>query len=447
MNYVDALFHVSKDQLKKSKLISELRVFGKETSFGQPVVDCWLEEDDFWLVPIPWAKKQGYKGRDDTPKIVRSWPRAKVGYRHNQKEVVEAAVKHLKKNKCSRVVAPTGYGKSITGLLIAKKLRTNVLVVVPSNEIFKQFITTAEDIFNVDCGVIKGNKAEVDKLVVLTTYQTLARRCVDNPEYLNAFGLFLLDEAHLAGCESIQKILSKVNANWRLSMSADFYRADKLEGVYERYLGEIAATGIKDSTNSMEVVLYAPKLGQKWVDMSKCYDRMGEFSHVKYLNNLAESDAHNQYIADLARRVLALGERRILIGSRRISQSEKIMELLGEDICGMFSGKAKDSELSRVARMPIICYTKSSLGLDMSKFIGDDEKNLDPLNTLILAYPESNSLQLRGRIAREFRGPVGLLIHPVLDDFYSQAKYKACYKKNYQEMTQIQKLEELESWD
>jgi hypothetical protein len=334
---------------------------------------------------------------------------------------------------------------SVAAIDIARRLETNALIVVPTKEIFKQFVATATDpdIFGIEIDQIKGKNKLKDKLVTVTTYQTLARRCEEDHDYFDKFGLLVIDEAHLSGCPSFKKILHKINATWRLSVSADFYRADKLEGVYPIYLGEVAAVGKKDPKTVMDKMLWAPEFPVR-LNMRKCTDRFGDFSQVAYNSLLAENLDFNNRIAEIAERLIADGDRRVLIGLKRLIQADILEEILGTEICGKFTGSMKDDDLSESARKDIILYSKSDLGFDMSKFLGkEEEKKLAPLNTGIIPYPTNNSLQFIGRVGRENRGAKALIVHIRLPDFYSRSAFKKCSEKVYKDMKKIMTYEEL----
>ena len=337
---------------------------------------------------------------------------------------------------------------SHTALHVAKQLETNALIVVPTNEILDQFKATAE-LFGVEAGVIKGKKEEVEGLVTLTTYQTLSRRIDPKhnkgkvPGYLNKFGLLVVDEAALAGAPSLQTVINAINSRYRLSVSADFFRADGLVAVYELCLGEVIVRGKK--SEGIEKVLYTPEL-PKIVAMNRACDWSGEFSVAKYKTLLGESEVYNDWLVDLCKQLIKKGDRRVLLKVERITQSEILHKKLGE-LSGLFTGKVKEDVLRAAATKPVILYTKSNLGLDMSKFIGEEEeKKIAPLNTVIVASPSANTLQIAGRICRNepTKGcPKGIIIIPKIDDYFSKSQLKKDIKKNWTELRQVKDLKEV----
>ena len=450
MNYIDAMFNMPREDVSHEVLRRELVVTSNKGFRGSILSEKCYDIDKkkgIVRVPIPWAMKKDLEGKDKTPYPHMPWPSLDLEYRHNQEEVVEKTLEHILKNRCSRIKAGTGFGKSVVAIAMAMRLKTNCLIVVPTNEILEQFKTTAITIFGIEPGIIKGKKQELDKLIVLTTYQTLSGRLkkahnkLETLGYEDHFGLLVIDEAHLCGCDSFRTILHSINSRYRLSVSADFYRADKLEGVYCLYLGEVAAIGKKDKTKTLERLLYTPSF-EKAINPMQCLDRLGEFSHVEYLTKLAASPVFNKQLVKVIRDVLKGGGRRILVGMKRVEQANIIQDMLGDDICGKFMGGMKPVELEAAAKKPVICWTKSNLGFDISKFLGDEEsKALDPLNTVIVAFPTKNSLQLIGRVGREFRGKPTLIIHPIVkNDFYSKSAFYKNYEKNYKNIKKITKI-------
>lgn len=444
MNYYEAEFYLDKGEISRKDLRRELRVTSNKGFRGSTLtVDCFREEDEYWVVPRPWAALNGFTGVDKTPNIKRFWEPIEVEYWHNQEEVTDATFNKLKEVGCCRVIGETGWGKSFFAINMARLLETNVLIVVPTNEILSQFRETAEDIFKISPGTIKGKKEDVGELVTLVTYQTLTRRLKNNPSYTDKFGMLCVDEAHLAGCNSIQAVLSSINAKYRLCVSADFYRSDNLTKVYELCLGEVAAVGVKSEGEYLKKKLYIHDLPQ-YVDPDREIDRFGEFSYVRYLNSLAESEQYNEAIAKLAKKVISKGDRRVLISVKRLVQAEMLHNLLGPKISAIFSGKTKQKDLAEAAKAKVIIYSKSDLGFDPSKFLGKEvEESLTPLNTVIVTYPNKNSKQINGRGGRQNRGSTPLIILLRTADWYHRGAVKKDIKKNWSHIEQIKSLSDI----
>ena len=441
-NYYDAVFHLDKDLMSKKDIRRHLRVQSNKGHRGSTLTaDCWEETPTHWKVPRAWAEKQGFHGEDRTPLPKREWPKVSIEYRHNQEECLGKILAGLKLGLgCTRLVAPTSYGKSVFAIEVARQLETNLLVIVPTNEILSQFKINAKEIFGAECGVIKGAKTDTDKLITLTTYQTLARR-VDEADYLDKFGLVVVDEAALAGCASIQKILTKVNSRYRLSVSADFYRADGLVKVYELCLGEVVARGVKDKTQSIPKHLHVIDL-PAYVDPKKTINYLGEVQHTKYKTKLAESEEFNEKIVEICNKLLEKSNRRILLGISRIVQAETLKDMFG-DRAGLFTGTTKEAVLKESATKEILLYSKSNMGFDPSKFIGSEEEaKLAPLNVVIPLSPSANTLQLTGRGGRENRPPDALIILLRMGDYYSRSQVKKDIEKNYKDLPRATNLDE-----
>jgi hypothetical protein len=415
-----ALYSIPKDHYTLTQINSELRTEGKVTAYDHPVKYSYLETAHTWEVPICWAVKQGYPARPRYPAQHYEWPDVDLEYRNNQADVEKTLVQELKDIKSVRLKAPTAYGKSFIALFVARALQTNVLIVVPSDEILKGFEETCK-IFGIKCGKIYRGTENPNKLVTLTTYGTLANKVKAGKDYLNNFGLTVFDEAHKVGCDTFLNAFMGVSSEYRLSVSAKFVRKDELHGMFENCLGPIVAEGVIDK--QMPKALWTPQV-KSFINMDLCTSD-GNFNATQYDEFLAEHSGYNDFIEKIAREIISCGNRRLLIKLRRVRQVEELFNRFGPKISGKFIGESSKKELTSAAQKDIILYTKKDEGLDMGKYLGDElEASLVPLNTCLIPIPYPDPLQICGRVGRIWRGVQPLIIYLHSTDFYSRAKFR-----------------------
>src|SRR5579884_346578 len=122
------------------------------------------------------------------------------------------------------VVLPTGAGKTVVALIAAARLGLRTLVVAPTIELLHQWRSGLADGLGVpldDVGIVGGGKRTVRDLTVIT-YDSAAmphRR-------LDGFGLLVVDEVHHLPARAYRSIAGKVNAPFRLGLSATPERSD-----------------------------------------------------------------------------------------------------------------------------------------------------------------------------------------------------------------------------
>lgn len=122
------------------------------------------------------------------------------------------------------VVLPTGAGKTVVALMAVARLGVRTLVVVPTIDLLHQWRSTLASNLGYpieEIGIIGGGKRTQRDLTVIT-YDSAAmpRRLLDG------FGLLVVDEVHHLPARAYRSIAGKVNAPFRLGLSATPERSD-----------------------------------------------------------------------------------------------------------------------------------------------------------------------------------------------------------------------------
>jgi superfamily II DNA or RNA helicase len=122
------------------------------------------------------------------------------------------------------VVLPTGAGKTVVALTVAARLGLRTLVVVPTIELLHQWRTGLAQKLGYpldEVGIVGGGKRTVRDLTVIT-YDSAAMPS----RRLDGFGLLVVDEVHHLPARAYRGIAGKVNAPFRLGLSATPERSD-----------------------------------------------------------------------------------------------------------------------------------------------------------------------------------------------------------------------------
>lgn len=123
-----------------------------------------------------------------------------------------------------QIVLPTGAGKTVVALTIAARLGLRTLVVVPTIDLLTQWRQALADRLGyplAEVGIIGGGKRTLRDLTVIT-YDSAAMPHRD----LRGFGLLVVDEVHHLPARAYRAIAGKVNAPFRLGLSATPERSD-----------------------------------------------------------------------------------------------------------------------------------------------------------------------------------------------------------------------------
>ncbi len=160
----------------------------------------------------------------------------------------EALAAWLRHDGRGVVALPTGAGKTVVAMMAVARLGVRTLVVVPTIDLLHQWRgALAEQLgYPFDAvGIVGGGKRTVRDLTVIT-YDSAAMPS----RRLDGFGLLIVDEVHHLPARAYRSIARKVDAPFRLGLSATPERADfghlSLPGligevVYRRDAADLAA--------------------------------------------------------------------------------------------------------------------------------------------------------------------------------------------------------------
>lgn len=120
---------------------------------------------------------------------------------------------------------PTRTGKTYVSAAIIEKYKQRSLLVVNSAESMKEAAEVlSQCIGGAKVGILGGGK-NIDGNVVVAMMQTLCKK----PELIKDFGLFIVDEVHLAAAETWYNTLLKSEAYWRYGQSGTVFREDNAD--------------------------------------------------------------------------------------------------------------------------------------------------------------------------------------------------------------------------
>ena len=275
-------------------------------------------------------------------------------------------------------------------------------------------------------GLIKAKVIDVEnKDIVLASLQSLSMKDYDECVF-DEFGCVVIDETHHAGAEVFSKALKKVNFKYAIGLTATPKRKDGLTKVFKWYLGDIAYES-KKVKDSVEVRFH------RYYNVSPEYSRVHTLYNKKpniarMINNICEFTPRVTFIEEILLNILKEEpNRRFLILSDRRQHVHLIKDSLDKHKLdsGFYYGGMKQEDLKRseLCQFIIGTFQIAAEGLDI--------KGLD---TLILASPKGDVIQISGRILRERpedRKHTPLIID-IVDDFGSfpnQAKKRHTYYK------------------
>ena len=179
--------------------------------------------------------------KDFRKEVSVSFPKFLLELRDDQERAEKAYLAQLGERYPKQLVQlPTGKGKSILALHIAKSLGQKTLILVHKDDLVAGWKKDIELCFGkIEVGLIKAKTRKVGEQVTIAMFQTLNRMSPEDlAEYTNQFGLVVHDEVHHCGL-NIFNVVDKFNSKYRLGLSATPKRSDGLDFVFDFFFGGI----------------------------------------------------------------------------------------------------------------------------------------------------------------------------------------------------------------
>jgi superfamily II DNA or RNA helicase len=391
----------------------------------------WSESKERFYLPVAWANDRFGICPVDTRPEGDALPES-LQFQGTLRQHQEEAISAFKTSKNGIICLPCGYGKTFTGIAIAKEIGKCFLIVVHKEFLADQW---SEELMRLLPGVrigrIQGERCDIGSEydVAIAMIQTICSRSFKAGTF-QRFGFAIFDEVHHLGAEHFSQTLQQIHCKRMLGLTATPARQDGLSKVFEWYLGQICyqiARRPQDDTVRVEIMRYVcdvpayAVVGTNW---------KGDVIRARMINQIANYVPRTKeiigwlhpHLLDTDRKLLILSDRR-----EHLTDFEKGFQTLGLSSIGYYVGgmKQKDLDISAAKQIILGTFAMASEGM-----------NIPTLNAVLLATPKSNIEQSVGRILR--LKPEERTIQPIIFDIVDSA-FVECYgqwsrrKKFYKE--------------
>lgn len=327
--------------------------------------------------------------------------------------------------------ARTGFGKSVSSLLVAASLGRSTLVVVDQENLLEQWEGALLEHFGMppeEVGRVQGPVLRYKGMAVtIAMVHTLAQREFPQ-DFYDYFGFVILDEVHVMGAPTFSRPLMALNAAYRLGISATPKRRDGLQKALDDNLGKVRVY-VSDEHKRSSVYIATHESVYSWYANSS--PKMG-----RYITEIADDASRNLLVAESAVMLYDSG-RDTLVLSDRTEHLQDLMNLcyysgVPEEDLGMFTGeynvyayvkqttpprrpngcdrgveytpvelksiskktpKAVRQKVKESAKLMFATYGMFAKGMDVPRLAGGVD-----------ATPRSRAEQVHGRILREKEG-------------------------------------------
>lgn len=191
-------------------------------------------------------------------------------------------------------VLPTGAGKTVLGLELARQAKQRLLVLTNRGETgLKSWTKDAFGYLGIEPGVISGERVRfADEPVVVAMFQTLWSQPNLIAELKDEFGMVVVDECHRVPAHTFCEMTNAFPARYRYGMTATDQRSDGLEPIMFYTLGDL----IFERRQAEEVLPVDVKFVRLGILMPRLEEVAGDYN--KSLKYLCLHDFRNQRVAE-----------------------------------------------------------------------------------------------------------------------------------------------------
>lgn len=304
------------------------------------------------------------------------------------------------------VNAWVSWGKTITGLAIAKKLGQKTLVVTHTTTLRNQWEKDVENCFGIKAGRIGSGSFDTKSPIVIGNIQSLYRKMDDIKQ---EFGTVILDEMHHVSSPTFTRIVDEMPALNKIGLSGTLERKDGRHVVFRDYFGN--DVHIPPKENYMTPKIHVIKSEIRFLD--------GAFTPwAERINHLAYNEEYIHSVSMIAAKYAAEGHK-VLVVSDRVAFLKACAELCGDkavSITGDMELTEREDVMNEIKERKNILFGTQS--------IFSEGISLNDLSCLVLGTPINNEpllTQLIGRVIRDKEGKQ----QPVVVDIHLKGKTAA----------------------
>jgi superfamily II DNA or RNA helicase len=288
-------------------------------------------------------------------------------------------------------------GKTVIALNIISRLKKKTIIVCHKEflidqwrERIAQFLPTAR------VGIIKAKLCDADgKDIVLASLQSLSMKQYD-PSIFDGFALAVYDECHHTSAAVFSRVFRTASTRYALGLSATLDRKDGLTKVFKWHIGDVVhrqaqSVGPQDDVGVV-VVSYLNE-SPEYCAISTIFG--GQKPNTsRMINNICAFEPRTAFLVGCVKQILEDAPTRkvLVLSDRRGHLEEMHRRMTSEGIdAGLYYGGLKQEILKETENRSVMLGTYA--------YVSEGFDNKD-LNTLVLASPKSDIVQVVGRILR-----------------------------------------------
>jgi superfamily II DNA or RNA helicase len=412
------LIDVPNNKEELNRLIKDTNVQGYETKYNRnpKVISCLsfttnTNNNNILKIPFAYALKNGYKSRDNFKKQDMEF---KGELKEEQLEIRKEIFDVLNEKKSVTLSLYTGFGKTITGIYLATKIKLKTCILVKGKKLLSQW---KDSIFKV-CKKVKvqilQGKVKVDDNSNFYIINVDSMKSRSANEFKNV-GLLICDEMHKFCSDVYSKSFFKFSPKYLIGLSATPHdRKDGYNMILPLFFGD---TIIKRELWRSCLVY---QIDTKFKPIAK-ENTSGGLDWDSVIKSQAECKFRNDMIV----KICLYFNKNILILCKHVKQCRLLYDEIKKYEKRVDLFMESQEEYDPNFRILIGTYSKCGVGFDEPK-----------LEALILASDvEAQTQQFYGRIFR--RKGIIPVVFDLIDSNYVLYKHWNTRKNKYKELGAI----------
>lgn len=330
----------------------------------------------------------------------------------------------------------TGGGKTLIAALITAKLGKPTIVYVIGKDLLYQLQDFLSKIFNEPIGIIGDGKCEIRHINIATVWsvgqalglkvkatlddESETEKKIDPDKFskikemlLNS-SVHIMDECHLAACDTVQIIAKNIKAEYVYGMSASPWRDDGADMLIEAFLGR---TIVDISAQDLIGQGYLVQPNIRFLAPAPYSYKTGKYPRI-YSKYIVENEQRNSMIVKATRSMVEQGFVPLVL-FHTIKHGDILFDMLKGSVptallSGKDSAKQREKIKNELENGKIKCLVASK--------IFDIGVDLPILSGLVIAGAGKSSVRALQRIGRVIRPYPGKTMAAIVD-FADQAPY------------------------
>lgn len=341
--------------------------------------------------------------------------------------------------------ATTAFGKTVVCSYLISQRKVNTLILLQSKDLMEQWVeelnrflilneeppvyktkTGREKRRSSAIGILTGNKNTLTGIIDVAMVGSMYSKGNFN-EFINSYGMVIMDECHHCGSNTSVGVMQKVNAKYVYGVSATPKRGDNLEKIIHMLLGPIRHSyTAKERAEAQGIGHFVYPRFTRVIDVS------GIKNDINAAYRLISDNAHRcEMIAEDTKSAVAAGRTPVIL-TRYKEHAKTLYGSLKNtaDYVFLMYGDNSDKENSEIRRkLKELPDDKSVILIATGQKIGEGF-DFPRLDTLMLAAPVSFAGRLEqyvGRLHRDYEGKNDVVVYDYID--YHISVFEGMYNK------------------